>query len=116
MRAAQAVLIAGCWIAMSPQAFADDLVTINQAAAAAIAAGRNISTINQVGNNNTAETNQLGAQNSAAIGQYGNNNTSVITQTGVGGVVIDNQYGNGNQFRILQTGSRPPPVIITQRR
>lgn len=116
MRMAQAVLIAGCLIAASSQAFADDLVTINQAVGAAVAAGRNTSTVNQIGSGNYAETNQLGLQNTAAIGQYGNNNTSVITQTGVGGLVIDNQYGNGNQFRILQTGPRPQPVIITQRR
>ena len=116
MRPAPAALIASYLIAFAPQAFADDQVTINQAVAGAFAGGGNTSTINQIGSNNFAQTNQFGAQNNAVIGQYGNNNTSVITQLGVGGLVIDNQYGNGNAFRVIQTGARPLPVVITQHR
>jgi hypothetical protein len=111
---AQAALFASCFIAPTPLAFADDLVTINQAVA--YATSGNTSTINQAGSNNFAQTDQLGSQNNAVIGQYGNNNSSMIMQTGIGGLVIDNQYGNGNQFRVLQTGPHPQPIIINQRR
>ena len=112
MRAIRAGLIAGCLLATMPPAFADDPVTINQV----VASGSNVSTINQVGSNNSAETDQLGGQNYVGIGQFGNNNTSAVTQTGIGGLVIHNQYGNGNQLTIMQTGPHPQPVMITQHR
>ena len=117
MRVIRMGLIAGCLLATVslatvPPAFADDPVTINQV----VASGSNTSTINQVGSNNTAETNQLGWQNHVGIGQYGNNNSSAVFQTGVGGLVIHNQYGNGNQLTIMQTGPHPQPVMITQHR
>ena len=117
MRAIRMGLIAGCLLATVslatvPPAFADDPVTINQV----VASGSNTSTINQVGSNNTAETNQLGALNQVGIGQFGNNNTSAVTQTGIGGLVIHNQYGNGNQLTIMQTGPHPQPIMITQHR
>lgn len=95
---------------------ADDVVEVSQAIGAAVASGRNISTINQVGSNNTAETDQLGSQNFGIIGQFGNNNQSTIIQNGVGGLAVNNQFGNGNQMTITQTGVRPQPVTITQRR
>ncbi len=100
---------------LSP-AFADDLVSVNQAIAAAYARGGNVSTINQVGSNNLAITDQTGSANSAAIGQFGNNNVSKITQNSIGGIAINNQYGNGNSLSITQTGPHPQSVIVTQRR
>ena len=117
MRAIRMGLIAGCLLATVslatvPPAFADDPVTINQV----VASGSNTSTINQVGSNNSAETDQLGGQNYVGIGQFGNNNTSAVTQTGIGGLVIHNQYGNGNQMTIMQTGPHPQPIMITQHR
>ena len=109
-------LVLGC-LAISMSAAADDAVMVNQAVNAAVASGRNISTINQTGgSNNFAETDQLGSQNSATISQLGNSNQSTIIQNAVGAIAVDNQLGNGNQITIRQTGTNPPPVTITQRR
>jgi hypothetical protein len=109
------LLILGC-LAISTGAAADDAVMVNQAIDAAVAGGRNISTINQTGSNNSAETDQLGSQNAATISQLGNNNQSMIIQNAVGAVAVDTQIGNGNQITIRQTGPNPPPINITQRR
>jgi hypothetical protein len=109
-------LILGCLAISMTAALADDAVMINQAVGAAVASGRNISTINQAGSNNFAETDQLGSQNSASIGQLGNSNQSMIIQNAVGASAVDNQLGNNNQITIRQTGANPPPVTITQRR
>jgi hypothetical protein len=109
-------LVLGC-LAISMSAAADDAVMVNQAVNAAVAGGRNISTINQTGgSNNFAETDQLGSQNSATISQLGNSNQSTIIQNAVGAIAVDTQIGNGNQITIRQTGPNPPPVNITQRR
>ena len=129
IRAGLVSLVLGC-LAISTGAAADDAVMVNQAVNAAVASGRNISTINQTGgSNNFAETDQLGSQNSATISQLlGSRNSAAISQMGignqstiiqnnaVGAMAIDNQLGNGNQITISQTGTNPPPVTITQRR
>lgn len=116
MRIAPIVAFTAGLAACIPAAFADNLVSVNQAIAAAVARGGNASTINQVGSDNLAITDQTGSANSAAIGQFGNNNVSKITQSGAGGIAINNQYGNGNSLTITQTGPHPQPVIVTQRR
>lgn len=112
----RAALLVACLATPTTASRADDSVTVTQAIAAAYAGGGNASTINQMGNGNSAVTFQLGAQNTATIGQFGNNNQSTIVQTGVGGLAINNQYGNGNQMTITQTGLHPQPISITQRR
>lgn len=108
-------VILGC-LAISMSAAADDAVMINQAVDAAVASGRNVSSINQVGSNNFAETDQIGSQDSAIIGQQGNSNQSMIIQNATGAIAVDNQIGNSMQITIRQTGANPPPVTITQRR
>jgi Curlin associated repeat len=109
-------LVLGCLAISMSAAYADDTVMINQAVNAAVASGRNISTINQTGSNNFAETDQFGSQNSATISQLGNSNQSTIIQNATGAIAVDNQFGNGNQITIRQTGPNPQPITITQRR
>ena len=129
IRTRLAFLVLSC-LAVSTGAAADDSVMINQAVNAAVAGGRNISTINQAGgSNNFAETDQLGSQNSATISQLlGSRNSATISQLGngnqstiiqdnaVGAIAVDNQIGNNDPITIRQTGTNPPPVTITQRR
>ncbi len=108
------IVLAGC-LAATP-AFADSPAQINQVTAALALSGGNMSTINQMGSNNIAETNQTGSLGIATINQNGNNNISQIIQSGVGDVATNSQIGNGLQMRIVQTGNHPQPVTITQTR
>ena len=103
-----------CCLFATP-AIADSLAQVSQVTAALAQAGGNVSTINQIGNNNFAETNQTGSLGIANISQNGNNNISQIIQSGVGDVATNTQIGNGLQMKIVQTGPAQQ-ITITQRR
>jgi hypothetical protein len=103
-----------CCLFATP-AIADSPAQISQVTAALALAGGNISTINQMGNNNFAGTDQTGILGIANISQNGNNNISQIIQSGTGDVATNNQIGNGLQMKIVQTGP-PQQITITQRR
>jgi hypothetical protein len=103
-----------CCLFATP-AMADGPSQISQVTAALAQAGGNVSIINQMGNNNIAETNQTGSLGMANVSQNGNNNISQIIQSGVGDVATNTQIGNGLQMKIVQTGPAQQ-ITITQRR
>jgi len=107
-------LAAFCCLLATP-AFADSPAQVSQVTAALKLAGGSVSIINQMGNNNLAETNQTGSLGIANVSQNGNNNISQIIQSGVGDVATNNQIGNGLQMKIVQTGPAQQ-ITITQRR
>ena len=107
-------IVLACCLFATP-AIADSAAQVSQVTAALAQAGGNVSTINQIGNNNLAETNQTGSLGIANISQNGNNNISQIIQSGVGDVATNNQIGNGLQMKIVQTGPAQQ-ITITQRR
>lgn len=69
-----------------------------------LAAGGNMATITQTGNDNDALIEQTGADNSASIEQDGSNNKGAILQDGEGLSAVLMQTGDALEYTINQTG------------